>query len=35
MDFAEGGTYAGSAAANTMFGEMARWLITYKGIAPN
>lgn len=35
MDFAEGGTYAGSAAANTMFDEMARWLITYKGIAPN
>lgn len=32
MDFAQGGTFAGSIEANTMFGEMARWLINYDGI---
>lgn len=35
MDFAQGGTFAGSIEANTMFGELARWLINYDGIAPN
>ncbi len=35
MDYAQGGTFAGSIEANTMFGELARWLINYDGIAPN
>lgn len=35
MDFAQGGTFIGSIEANHMFGEMARWLINYDGIAPN
>ena len=35
MDFAQGGTYAGSAEANAAFGDMAHWLIQYEGIMPN
>lgn len=35
MDYAQGGTFAGSIEANTMHGEMARWLINYAGITPN
>lgn len=35
MDYAQGGTFAGSIETNKMFGEMARWLINYDGIAPN
>ncbi len=35
MDYAQGGTFAGSIEANKMFGEMARWLINYDGIVPN
>lgn len=35
MDFAAGGTYGGSYEANTAYGELARWLIHYKGIPPN
>jgi cell division protein FtsI/penicillin-binding protein 2 len=35
MDFAQGGTFVGSIEANHMFGEMARWLINYDGMAPN
>jgi cell division protein FtsI/penicillin-binding protein 2 len=32
MDFAQGGTFAGSIEANTMYGELARWLIGYTGM---
>ena len=35
MDYAEGGSFGGSIETNTMFGQMARWLITYKGIKTN
>ncbi len=35
MDYAQGGTFAGSIEANTMFGELARWLINYAGITPD
>lgn len=35
MDYAEGGTFGGSIEATTMYGELARWLITYEGITPN
>ena len=35
MDYAQGGTFAGSNEANAMYGELARWLINYEGITPN
>lgn len=35
MDYGDGGAFGGSIEANTMFGQLARWLITYKGIKTN
>lgn len=35
MDYAEGGTFAGSIEANATFGDIAKWLISYSGITPN
>lgn len=35
IDDAQGGVYAGSNMANTMYGDIAKWLIAYEGITPN
>ena len=35
VDNAQGGTFGGSNDANALHGELARWLITHKGIVPN
>jgi cell division protein FtsI/penicillin-binding protein 2 len=35
IDDAQGGVYAGSNMANTMYGDVAKWLIAYEGITPN